>query len=243
MKRVLLAAICVVSLAAQSQNQSQKKTESFWDKVLRIAGVSATPAALRGDDPLVNGDIWLVASAPGPVPQRLTRGGGYHSPVFDSQGINVLALRGEDLYRIPTGGELPIKITSLPGVTKLVGASRDDPNQLLVLAQDSQRLAFAAMVSANGGTLIRIPHNPLSHADQVMLAHLTGWERDYGNMRLYTEKNEKEGVGGITIEFSDVYLKRGSNPPINLTSGNGASSSQPSLSADGRSVVFVRAGR
>jgi hypothetical protein len=118
MKRVLLAAICVVPLAAQSQNQSQKKTESFWDKVLRIAGVSATPAALRGDDPVLNGDIWLVASAPGPAPQRLTRGG-YHSPVFDSQGINVVALRGEDLYRIPTGGELPIKITSLPGVTKL----------------------------------------------------------------------------------------------------------------------------
>jgi hypothetical protein len=239
MKRVLLAAFCLLPLAAQPQ----KKTESFWEKVLRIAGVSATPAALRGDDRVASGDIWLVPVAPGSAPLRLTRGGGYHSPVFDSRGVNVIALRGEDLYRIPLGGDPPVKLFGIAGVSKLVGVSLDDPNQLLVLGQDNQRLPFAAMVSTNAGTLTRIPHNPLSREDQVMLGQLAGWERVYGNTRLYTEKNEKEGPGGSPIEFTDVYSKRGTDPPINLTSGNGASSSQPSLSADGQRAVFIRAGR
>jgi hypothetical protein len=239
MKRLFIAAVCLLPLAAQSQ----KKTESFWEKVLRIAGVSATPAALRGEDSVASGDIWLVMVAPKSLPLRLTRGGGYHSPVFDSRGVNVLALRGEDLYRISLGGDPPVRIFGLVGVNKLVGASLDDPDQLLVLGQDSQRLLFAAMVSTSAGTLTRVPHNPLSRDDEVMLGQLAGWERSYGNTRLYTEKNEKEGPGGSPIEFTDIYLKRGTAPPINLTSGSGASSCQPSLSADGRRVVFIRPGR
>jgi len=237
MKKLLLVVLWLLPLAAQSQ----KKTESFWSKLLRVAGVSATPASLRGEDRAASGDIWLVV-AQKPTPQRLTRGGEYASPVFDSLGQSVLALSGGDLYRVPVSGEAPVKLRALKGVTKLVGVSHDDPDQLLVLAQDAQGLRFAAMLSLQAGTLTRIPHNPLSNEDQVMLAHLAGWERVYGDTHVYTEKNEKEGAVG-TIEFTDVYLKRGNDPPINLTNGNGVSSSQPSLSADGEWVVFIRGRR
>jgi hypothetical protein len=237
-KKLLSVALCLMPLAAQST----KKTESFWDKLLRIAGVTATPATLRGDVQASSGDIWVVPVALKAVPQRLTRGGGYNSPVFDAQGQNVLALRSGDLYRIPLAGNPPAKLYSLAGVTKLVGVSRDDPDQLLALSNDSQGLPFAALVSLRTGTATRLPHNPLSNEDRAMLAHLAGWERVYGDARVYTEKNEKEAPGG-PIEFSDVYLKRAGDPPINLTNGNGVSSSQPSLSADGQRVVFVRGGR
>ena len=47
----------------------------------------------------------------------------------------------------------------------------------------------------------------------------------------------------MTIEFTDIYLKRGSDPPINLSHGNRISSSQPSLSGDGQKVVFIRGER
>jgi hypothetical protein len=76
-----------------------------------------------------------------------------------------------------------------------------------------------------------------------MLAHLAGWDRVYGKTRVYPEKNEKEGAGGSIVEFTDVYLKRASDPPVNLTRGGSVSSSQPSLSADGQRVVFIRGGR
>ena len=243
MKRAVRVAPWLLLLAVLLAAQSQKKTESFWAKVLRISGVSATPSSLRGEGRVTSGDIWWVIVAQKPVPQRLTRGGEYNSPVFDSKGENILALKGGDLYRVPVDGDPPVKLHNLTSVSKLVGLSRDDPDQILVVTKDAQHIPCAAFLSIQAGTLVRIPHNPLFNEDKVMLAHLAGWERDYGDTRLYTEKNEKEGAGDITIEFSDVYVKRGSDAPINLTNGKSVSSSQPSLSTDGQRVVFIRGER
>ena len=236
--------VLAADLSAQAQNQSQKKSETFWEKVLRIAGVSKTTGSLRGDEEVTTGDIWWATVSEKATPQRITRGGGYYSPVFDAQGQSVLALKGSDLYRISFSGDAAVKLHTLGGVKKLVGLSRDDPDQLLVVGEDLKRhLPFVALVSVQAGTMAVIPHNPQSSEDQTMLAHLTGWERDYGDTRVYMEKNDKEGPGGITIEFTDVYLKRGSDPPINLSHGNRISSSQPSLSGDGQKVVFIRGER
>jgi hypothetical protein len=236
----LLVAIAFV--VAQSQKaQPQKKTESFWAQVLRTLGVSTTPASLRSDDQVTSGDIWWMTASEKAVPLRLTRGGGYSSPVFDAPGQNVLALRNGDLYRVSLSGDPPVKLHTVAGVTKLVGLSRDDPDQMLVVGEDiQQHLPFAALLSIQSGRLVVIPHNPDSSEDQVMLAHLSGWERIYGDTQLYTEKNEKVAPGGMTIQFTDVYLKRAGDAPINLTHGNRVSSSQPSLSEDGKKVVFIR---
>jgi hypothetical protein len=247
MKRVVVisvgAFVLVAALGAQTQKQSPNKTETFWEKVLRIAGVSKTPGSLRGDQDVKAGDIWWVTRAEKAVPQRLTRGGGYYSPVFDGSGQNVLALKNGELYRVSLSGDAPVKLHTVADVTKLVGLSRDDSDQLLVIGEDPQHLPFAALLSIQSGQFAVIPHNANSSDDQVMIAHLAGWERVYGDTRVYTEKNEKQGPGGMTIEFTDVYLKHANDPPINLTHGNRVSSSQPSLSSDGRIVVFIRGDR
>ena len=241
MKKVAISGVWILLLVGLLSAQSQKKTESLWAKLLRIAGVSSTPASLRSDDHVTSGQIWWVPLNGKSVPSRLTERGGYYSPVFDARGQSVLALNNGDLFRIPLSGGVPVKLHSLAGVTKLVGLSRDDPDQLLVVGQDAQQhLPFVALVSIRSGEITVVPHNPQSNEDRVMLAHLSSWERVYGDTRLYTAKNEKEGIGGSTIAFTDVYLKRGNNAPINLTKGNRVSSSQPSLSADGQKVAFIR---
>jgi hypothetical protein len=238
----ILASLILLPILLLSA-RAQKKTESFWDMLLRVAGVSATPGALRGTDKASSGDVWLAVVARKPVLQRLTQEGGYNSPVFDSQDKNILVLKGGDLFRLPAGGGPATKLRALSGVSKLVGLSRDDPDQLLVVVNNAQGLPSAALVSIRTGALTRLPHDPQSRNDQIMIAHLAGWERVYGDTRLYMESNEKEGAGGNVIEFSDVYVKRGADSPANLTNGNGLSSGQPSLSADGRQVVFIRGGR
>jgi hypothetical protein len=244
MKKAVLGGLCGLLLVGFLSAQSQKKTESLWAKLLRIAGVSSTPASLRGEDHVTSGEIWWVP-LPGPsAPRRLTNGGAYYSPVFEAQDQSVLALNNGDLFRIRVNTGVAVKLCKLARVTKLVGLSRDDSDQLLVLGEDVQQHGqFVALVSIGSGKLTVIPHNPQSNEDRVMLAHLAGWERVYGETQLYTEKTEKEGAGGTTIAFTDVYLKRGSNAPINLTNGNRVSSSQPSLSQDGQKVVFIRQGR
>ena len=239
MNTVAVLLLFALPLVAQSAN---KKTESFWSKVLRIAGVSATPSSLRGEEKSISGDIWVTAAALGSVPQRLTRDGGYTSPVFDPQEPSILALKGGDLYRVSLKDQTPARVRSLTGVTKLVGISLDDPDQLLVLRKESgSGSGAAALLSIRTGAIIAMPINPQSQEDKKMLAHLAGWERDFGDVRLYCEDNEEEGVGGSTIRFEDVYLGRGNDHPINLTNGKGVSSCQPSLSPDGKQVVFIRA--
>lgn len=241
MKKAAIGGLWVFLLAGFLCAQSQKKTESLWAKLLRIAGVSSTPASLRGEDSVTSGEIWWVPLTEQSIPRRLTHGGEYYSPVFDAQGQSVLALNNGDLFRIRLSSGVPVKQYKLANVTKLVGLSRDDPDQLLVIGEDlQQHNPFVALVSIQSGKLVVIPHNPQSNEDRVMLAHLAGWERVYGDTRLYTEKNEKEGVGGTTIAFTDVYLKRGNAAPINLTNGDRVSSNQPSLSQDGQKVVFIR---
>jgi hypothetical protein len=239
MKKIIISPLILLTLLGQSQ----KKSESFWDMLLRIAGVSATPGALRGVDKPASGDVWLAVIAQKPALKRLTRDGGYRSPVFDSSGNSVLVLKGADLYRLPTTGGPPAKLRALTGAGKLVGLSRDDPDQLLVLTNNDRGMPVAALLSIQTGALTQIPYDPHSKRDQAMLAHLAGGERVYGDTRLYVETNEKEGAGGSSIEFGDIYLKRGAGAPLNLTNGNGLSSSQPSLDASGRQVVFIRGGR
>jgi hypothetical protein len=230
-------------LAAQTQKKPEKKPDSFWTRILRIAGVSATPASLRGEDRVTCGDVWWTTAGQNPVAHRLTRGGGYCSPVYDASGQNILALKSGELYRIALDGKPPIELQSLSSITKLVGMNRDNPDELLVVGRDAEHLPFAAIVSVKTGAINRIPYDPNSSEDKVMLAHLSGWERVYGDTRVYTEATEAEGPGGITTKFTDVYLKHGSDEPINLTNGNNVSSSQPSLSPDGQKVVFIRSGR
>lgn len=236
MKTIMTLCLLALPLAAQPG----KKAESFWDKVLRFTGVSVTPRSLRGVENAASGDVWVVAAAVGSTPARLTRDRGYSSPVFDFQGQNILVLKAGDLFRISLNEDSPARIRPVPGVGKLVGISRDDADQLLVLMKEAGGSFGAAVLSIKTGAMTAISHDAHSDADETMLSHLAGWERVFGDVRLSCEDEEKDAPGGRSIRFTDVYLRRGSDRPIDLTNGNGVSSCQPSLSGDGKRVVFVR---
>lgn len=72
-----------------------------------------------------------------------------------------------------------------------------------------------------------------------MLAHLSGWERVLGRVRLYRDQQEMDGPVGSTIRFTDV-LQRGSDTAVDLTNGKDVSNCQRYLSANGDKVVFIR---
>src|SRR5215467_3170609 len=97
MNTVAVLLLFALPLVAQSAN---KKTESFWSKVLRIAGVSATPSSLRGEEKSISGDIWVTAAALGSVRRRLSLDSGYTSLFFNPQGASILELKGGYLYRV-----------------------------------------------------------------------------------------------------------------------------------------------
>ena len=244
MKMVIGLCLFALPVCAQSKNPAPKKPpESLWEKVLRITGVSSTPTALRGEDQVASGDIWLAPAVSNPTPQRLTRDGGYTSPVFDPKDGSILALKADGLYRVPLAGAPAVKILSLDGVAKLVGFSRENPDELLVLTNGAGSGPGVALLSIQTGATTAIPYDPKSDKDQAMLAHLAGWERVFDGVRLYCDEQEMDGPGGSTIRFTDVYFQRGNEAPIDLSNGKGVSSCQPYLSTSGDRVAFIRRSR
>ena len=81
-----------------------------------------------------------------------------------------------------------------------------------------------------------------SDDERTLLAQIRGQERLYGDTVVYTKTETKRGLSRA-IEWTDVYIKRGSEAPLNVSACDGVNCVQPSLSPDRRSVVFVKAGR
>jgi hypothetical protein len=234
--RIPLCWLWVILLVAPVTGASA--AESFVSKVLRIAGISATPSQLRGPKGVKAGDIWLVNIAQDtPVP--LTRDGGYRSPVFTPGNDHILALKGDALVRIPkTGGE-PERLHTLKGVMKIVGFDQADQDKALILLEEDGGTAVGLLSLASGQT-IRLPYDRTSEEDQSLIIHMQEWTRVYGDTTLYVKGETKRRLAGYT-EWTDVYLKRGETPPLNLSKCDGVDCGQPSLSPDGGQVVYIRA--
>ena len=73
-----------------------------------------------------------------------------------------------------------------------------------------------------------------------MLTHLRGWERVYGNTKVYVKKETRTDLSGL-LEWTDVYLKQSDKDPRNVSKCDGINCGQPSSSENGRYVVYVKA--
>lgn len=229
-----------VSLAQSAQGQpAQKKKPTFWQRLIRFAGISATPSAQKapGDEAFA-GDIWVVQVNSAEA-LRLTNDGGYRSPIFLSGDKNILALKGMDVIELGLTGGQPRRLFCLKGVVKLVGLDMDDPNSILLLMEDQNRNLELGLLSLDSGQVTKIP--PEENEDsRRALTHIQGWERAYGTTKVYVKTEVKNDLAG-TLEWTDVYLKQADSEPRNISRCDGINCGQPSLSQNDRSVTYVKA--
>ena len=225
--------------AKPTTNQNRvAKPESFWDKVLRYAGISHDPSHLKAPgDEVVSGQIWVADLGAG-TKHSVTPGGGYRSPVFVPGGKAIVALRGADLVRIDTNGGEPLKLYRMVQITKLVGFSLDDPDQILAL-NGTPAQPVVEFLSLKSGAVTPLPFDAASHRDLEMIQHLRSWERVYGDKSIYTERRSADTLYG-RAEWTDVFLKTGGQDAVNVSRCDKVNCGQPSLSADGRLAVFVQ---
>lgn len=230
---LLLALWASPTLAADPPAES-----SFVTKALDFLGISATPGSQKGlGDELEEGDVWMVQLSSG-LRIRLTREGGYRSPVFVPGDEDIVALKGDDILRVPAFGGQPEKLQSLPGVTKIVGFQREDPDKALMLLE-GEKDNSVGVLSLQSGKLTPIPYGK-SGEDRRMLTHLKGWERVYDSTNVYVKTETFQDEGGRTRERSDVYVEQSDEAPVNVSRCDGAHCGQPSLSPDGDRVVYVK---
>ena len=206
-------------------------------QLMSFFGISATPSQMKAPDALMTGDIW-IADAGRNTRTPLTRDGGYSWPVFDPGGERILALRGSDVLEIPLAGGPARRLASVADITKLIGFDRTRPDQLLVLRAEPD--AEIAVLSLADGQVTAIPYDPRSSEAGTYLAHLRGEERAYGDAVLYVRKETRNEVTGDVLEWNDVFVKEGDKRPRNISQCEGANCRQPSMSADGGSIAFVR---
>ena len=212
--------------------------ESMVDTLLRVAGLTASPAQMRGPgDEVEAGDIWVAATGGGPA-SALTSGGGYRSPIF-APDASIVALKGDALVRIPAGGGSAAPVQRVTGVLKLVGFDARNADAIVVLLDGGA--APLGVLSMKSGKVTPLAYDAKSDAERRMLAQVRGQERTYGDASVYVKTESKRGLSRA-IEWTDVYVRRGSAPPQNVSGCDGVSCGQPALSPDGRRVAFVKAG-
>ena len=212
---------------------------SFWERLKKIAGVSATPSQMKGadDDMPGGGQIWLATSDTGRS-RVLSGESGFRSPVFTPDGGAVLTIRSNAIWRIPIAGGAPVKLHEMAGLSKLVGFDQEDTNQLCVLLAQ-ERVVSVQLLSIVTLQATLIDYDADSREDRRWVTHLKRWDRSYGETSVYTEKQRKAGLGS-EIEWNDIFVKRGSEVPINVSRADGKNCGHPSLAQDGTQVVFIK---
>jgi len=234
-RRVVMASALVATMAASWGSAA----DSLVERLLRIAGLTAAPAQLRGpDDAVDTGSIW-IADLERRTVTPATSDVGYRSPVFSPSDGRIFALKGDRVVRIPSNGGTPSSVQTAPGAVKLVGFDGASAEEIVVLFEAST--SPLAVLSLKTGNVTPLPYDPTSAQQQRMLAQIRGHDRVYGTISLYVKSESKRGLLR-TIEWTDVYVRRGDSPPQNVSVCDGVSCGQPALSPDGRRVAFVKAG-
>jgi hypothetical protein len=217
----------------------QSAAEPLWQKLLRVAGVSATPSTQRGPRDEPKSGVIFAANLDNLTMRPITTEGNFRSPVFAPDDRTVFALRGNKVIRISADTGRLEELFVLDGAYKLIGFDRDDSDELFVVLSGNAQRFSPAVVSLTSGRASAIPFDRDSAANQRILSFLKGSDRVYGNRKLFVASTTKDDVGG-TLEWTDVYLRDGDAPSVNLSRCSGVNCGQPSLSVDGRLALFIK---
>lgn len=239
---LLVSAASGLAQSSTSPAAGQKKAStSFTEKLLKFLGISDSPGTLKGPgDDVTSGELWL-ADLQAKTTRSLASNDSYHSPIFMAGTREVLALSGTDVVRIPVVGGQGRKLYSVEGIVKLVGASSADAGTVLVLLRgEPGGRPRVGLLTVSTGVVAPVAYDPASRQDLQMVEDLEGWSRTYGDRHIYVKRQSKQALSG-TVEWSDVFLQVGNQPPLDVSQCDSVNCGQPSLSEDGRLLVFVKA--
>ena len=236
--RLLMLLLFVSSFASASP---LKKTESFWNRVLKFLGVSATPSNQKGRDEsveVIEGDIYIydVATKSGSA----LKIGSFRSPIFLASDRQVLALSGDRVVRIDVANGAVTDLFPSRGIKKLIGIEQGAPDQVLVISDlDNDNCPSVGVLKLADGFIDNIPYGN-EEEDKTLVSHLRDWTREYdGGKTLLEVKTITKKRNGADVKATDAFLKLPDKDPINVSRCPTESCGQPSISNDRKSVLFV----
>ncbi len=214
--------------------------ESLLDKLLRVSGLTATPAQMRpAGDTVEAGNIW-IADLDRRTARAVTTGGGYRSPIFSPVTGSLYALNGDAIVRISLENGAAGALQKALAVVKLVGFDSKNDDEIVVLLDVDRDASPLGIVSLNSGRITPLLHDVKNQPERAVLDQIRGQDRAYGNTIVYVQTETKQGLAR-TVEWTDIYVRRGTGAPQNVSACNGTNCGQPALSSDKRSLAFVKA--
>jgi hypothetical protein len=227
--RLVAVAMLIVGSPASAK-------DTWVDTLLRVTGLTASPATMRGlVDDVVTGDVWL-ADTQGNPPLRATTDGDYRSPVFSPTDGGIFVLRYDTLLKIPPTGGRPKPMFVVRRIVKIIGFQSANPNELFVLLDNVD--APLGVVSLVSGQLTRIYFDRTVNGAAEMLAQIRGQDRSYGPLKIRVIARSKRESGGV-VESTEVYLQRDGLPPKMVSACNRSRCGEPALSLNGQRIAYV----
>lgn len=213
--------------------------KGWLDEILEYTGIAASPGTMKGDsDAMPGGEIW-IADLARETNRRVTPDGGYSWPVFMPGDTALLALLRGAAVEVPLSGAAPRTLGGIAGVRKLIGFNRQDHDRVLVLTADRDHPV--QVLSIDQKSLQPLPYDDHDPSQHRLMRHLEGQERVYGDRRLYVREESKEDLEGVRT-WTEVYASQGSGAR-RISACGGDSCGQPSLSASGELVAYIRTQR
>jgi hypothetical protein len=225
--------LLLLSASANSQPASPQAAtpqssvaQAFWSGLGQINMLFKAAGSLASG--ATNGAVWRLDLASGNR-QRIGTGDTLSWPVAATGTSPVFALHGRQLVRLGTDGtETPAGNDT--AWRKLLGVLPDGSVLGFVAGEPRAR---PALLSPDGSVQVLPP--PESDEDRQRESFALQEERDYADgTRLRIRRSERGGQG-----FDIFLIKDGTQR--NLTDCGNARCGQPSLSADGTALLYIRA--
>jgi len=221
----ILALFSSISFSAYSE---PVQTDTFLQKLLRISGISATPQQMRGEDKGQAGQIWIV-NIKNNQQRQVASTGDFRSPVYLPDDTGLLVLKKNELIKISLADGVQSPLFQIPGIIKIIGFDQSDADRFLILLEDDQ----LELVSLQTGTRESLDY-PTNKEAETFLSHIKSWNRVYGDTQINVKTRRKRTILGHR-SISNIYYQH-----TDLSRCIKSSCSQPSLSHDGQSVVFIK---
>ena len=230
-------AITLLATAPLVTSANALNASSLIRKLLGIAGLTAAPGQMRSEN-VEPGNIWM-SNVETANSRPITVDGGYLSPIFSSDGRSILALQGEVVVMLPLSGGSPRNIKKVNAALKIVGFDSANTQEIVILTKSID--APLVSLSLADGALHVLPYDSTSIDQQQLLGKIRNQDRVYDLTKVYLNIERKEGLLR-SIEWTDIYVLRGTGKARNISHCDGFNCAHPALSADGTTILYIKSG-
>jgi hypothetical protein len=224
---VVLAAALSAAGASPPSSENSIVVRTFWAGIDYLGVIFKAVGSLGGGAD--QGQVWVVDLVTGER-RQISNADGLAWPVLDTDQSTIFALRGRQLVRLKVHGGETVSVGPQANWRKLVGVNATGD----VLGFLAGPAGVQPVLLTSKGELLTLPKLE-TEEEQVRVSRLLQENRAYQNGRELIVTRSARGGRGYDVNLITGDLAR------NLSDCGDNACGQPSLSPDGRYVLYIRA--